>query len=148
MLCCSCLEHMMIPAACRQLCCQFDCCTLRNILYLIPASPEAEPTADPVAKAATCLHDHARHCWQQAGNMLMPPEPTPADFSRVFDSFHAANSLSALCQSAWQALRHLPLRRHPQENVTAVLWRSSVISMYMMHCYCGLLAETYKFLLQ
>ena len=44
----------------------------------------AEPTANPVAKAVTYLHDHARHWWQQAGSMLMPAEPTLDGFSKAF----------------------------------------------------------------
>ena len=58
--------------------------TANTWLYGLELCFQAEPTSNPAAKAVTYLHGEARHWWQQVGSMLMPANPTLADFVRVF----------------------------------------------------------------
>ena len=58
--------------------------TANTWLYGLELYFQAEPTSNPAAKAVTYLHGEARHWGQQVGSMLMPANPTLADFAKVF----------------------------------------------------------------
>ena len=58
--------------------------TANTCLYGLELYFQAEPTSNPVAKAVTYLHGEACHWWQQVGSMLMPANPTLADFAKIF----------------------------------------------------------------